>query len=111
MPAASRTRGRGAGALPIWSALAAAAAAAAANLAVTGEPAHTRLLLVLPALIAVAPLIQRDQVVVAIAAALLVAWCLASLPSVGLLYLPAAVLMGVAALRTSAPRSAAGGLP
>lgn len=75
----------------------------AANLVVTSEPARVGLLFAVPALIALAPVVWGGQTVVVSAAGLLAAWCLVSLASVGILYLPAAVLMGVAALRFRRP--------
>jgi hypothetical protein len=84
-------------------ALALAAATVGFVALLEGESLWTRWLLFVPAAAASLPLAfprrrgrQRARV---IAAVLLVCWCLVSIASVGILYLPSAIAMVVAAVR------------
>lgn len=86
--------------MAIASAILAVVAGVAANLTVADEPARVRLVLFVPALVAVIGAVGwRHRAAVLTASVLLTACVLVALASVGFLYLPSALLMILAASR------------
>lgn len=80
-------------ALAIVATVAAVAAGVVANVLVDDLPWGVQLVMFLPAVVAAVATASRDPGYFAVAAILLIAWCVISAASVGVFFAPAAVIM------------------